>query len=115
SRAVPDFAWLVWPTGSESFFRETWERRPLLLSRHNTDYYSELFSPAEVDALIAFTGPRFSRLDAAGQTPGPVLRGHLPENRPAATDTLGLLELSQLHSEGKTLLIHAMQLRCPAV
>ena len=38
-----DFAKLISPIDPASFFRDAWEKKPLVVSRNQPDYYSRLF------------------------------------------------------------------------
>jgi ribosomal protein L16 Arg81 hydroxylase len=112
-----DFARMIWPIESDAFFRDTWEKQPLVLSRKDPAHYASLFTAAEVDALFYFGRPRFSGVENLQQSSSPtVLRG-LPQEgyAPGGTHDVGLLDLRKLYSEGKTVLVHSLQLRVPAV
>ena len=116
ARAV-DFERLLQPLDSATFFREHWEQRRLVLARNDPSYYAGLFAAGDVDALIYFGRTRF--LDAERSLQGAsstVLRGLPQEGEPpGASGGLGLLELRKLHAEKKTVLVHSLQLRVPAV
>ncbi|XP_062406441.1 ribosomal oxygenase 1 [Sardina pilchardus] len=51
-RASKLFQWFVHPIPSKSFFRDTWEKKPLLIKRQTRDYYKGLFSTAEFDRIL---------------------------------------------------------------
>ncbi|KAL0967598.1 hypothetical protein UPYG_G00254290 [Umbra pygmaea] len=51
-RASKLFQWLIHPIPSKSFFRDTWEKKPVLIQRQNPDYYKGLFSTAEFDRIL---------------------------------------------------------------
>uniref|UniRef100_A0A8C3AEH6 Bifunctional lysine-specific demethylase and histidyl-hydroxylase n=1 Tax=Cyclopterus lumpus TaxID=8103 RepID=A0A8C3AEH6_CYCLU len=51
-RASKLFQWLINPIPAKSFFRETWEKKPILVQRNNPDYYKGLFSTAEFDRIL---------------------------------------------------------------
>jgi ribosomal protein L16 Arg81 hydroxylase len=52
SRLEPSLAWLISPVGKEQFFNDHWEKRPLVVSRNQPNYFSSLFSLNEVDRVI---------------------------------------------------------------
>ncbi len=54
-----DFARLIAPIATDSFFHNTWEKEPLLVARNDPNYYSGLFSMRDVGSVIYFTRPRF--------------------------------------------------------
>uniref|UniRef100_A0A4W5PPY2 Bifunctional lysine-specific demethylase and histidyl-hydroxylase n=1 Tax=Hucho hucho TaxID=62062 RepID=A0A4W5PPY2_9TELE len=51
-RASKLFQWLIHPIPAKSFFRDTWEKKPVLIKRQNPDYYKGLFSTAEFDRIL---------------------------------------------------------------
>uniref|UniRef100_A0A8C7M5G4 Bifunctional lysine-specific demethylase and histidyl-hydroxylase n=1 Tax=Oncorhynchus kisutch TaxID=8019 RepID=A0A8C7M5G4_ONCKI len=51
-RASKLFQWLIHPIPSKSFFRDAWEKKPVLIKRQNPDYYKGLFSTAEFDRIL---------------------------------------------------------------
>ncbi|XP_060617205.2 ribosomal oxygenase 1 [Anolis sagrei] len=46
------FEWVLAPIPPQDFFDQYWEKKPLLIQRHNPRYYRELFSTAEFDAIL---------------------------------------------------------------
>uniref|UniRef100_UPI00358EBB8B ribosomal oxygenase 1-like isoform X2 n=1 Tax=Myxine glutinosa TaxID=7769 RepID=UPI00358EBB8B len=51
-RASKLFEWLIAPLAPDIFFSKLWETKPLLLRRHNPDYYRGLFSMEEFDRIL---------------------------------------------------------------
>ncbi|XP_034273619.1 ribosomal oxygenase 1 [Pantherophis guttatus] len=51
-RAAKLFQWLIAPVSSQEFFDQYWEKSPLLIHRHNPNYYQDLFSTAEFDNIL---------------------------------------------------------------
>uniref|UniRef100_A0A7N6BTN2 Bifunctional lysine-specific demethylase and histidyl-hydroxylase n=1 Tax=Anabas testudineus TaxID=64144 RepID=A0A7N6BTN2_ANATE len=51
-RASKLFQWLISPLPAKAFFRDTWEKKPILVQRKNPDYYKGLFSTAEFDCIL---------------------------------------------------------------
>ncbi|XP_077409243.1 ribosomal oxygenase 1 isoform X2 [Vanacampus margaritifer] len=51
-RASTLFQWLIDPIPTKAFFRETWEKKPVLVQRKNPDYYKGLFSTEEFDRIL---------------------------------------------------------------
>ncbi|XP_061559566.1 ribosomal oxygenase 1 isoform X3 [Phycodurus eques] len=51
-RASKLFQWLINPLPAKAFFRETWEKKPVLVQRKNPDYYKGLFSTEEFDRIL---------------------------------------------------------------
>lgn len=50
--AARSFDWLIQPIGQERFFRELWERKPLLVKRHQQDFYGDLMSCQQLDRIL---------------------------------------------------------------
>jgi hypothetical protein len=119
--AVPhfDLARLLSPGDVATFLERTWETKPLLLARNDPQFYAGLFSPADVDHVIAYTRPQFP---GPGEYPGAAppaktfVQGCLPD-RPAAPTThhAGIADLRRTFAAGKTVVIRSMQNRWPAV
>jgi hypothetical protein len=113
-----DLARLLCPVDPEAFFRDTWEKRPLAVNRNAPDYYSDLLSPRDVDALIAFSRPKF--LDPGDFRPsGPpahnFVQGWLADERPFPVEVYpDVAEVQQAYARGKTVILTALQHRWPA-
>jgi hypothetical protein len=60
SAVLFDLERLLAPVEAGVFFRDTWEKQPLALHRENHAFYAGLFTLADLDAVIAFTRPRFT-------------------------------------------------------
>lgn len=63
---------LIEPVSVETFFREYWESKPLLVQRGRPDYFASLLSSAEVDRVITTLGlhhPALSLVSAAREIP----------------------------------------------
>jgi hypothetical protein len=46
------FEWMISPVRVKKFFRELWEQKPLLVRRHQSQYYSSIFSTKELDRIL---------------------------------------------------------------
>uniref|UniRef100_A0A8D2KSE4 Bifunctional lysine-specific demethylase and histidyl-hydroxylase n=2 Tax=Varanus komodoensis TaxID=61221 RepID=A0A8D2KSE4_VARKO len=51
-RAAQLLEWLIAPISLQQFFGHYWEKKPLLIHRHSPGYYQDLFSTAELDAIL---------------------------------------------------------------
>ncbi|XP_024234309.1 ribosomal oxygenase 1 [Oncorhynchus tshawytscha] len=70
-RASKLFQWLIQPIPSKSFFRDTWEKKPVLIKRQNPDYYKGLFSTAEFDRILRQDDVQYGvNLDVTSYTNG---------------------------------------------
>jgi mannose-6-phosphate isomerase-like protein (cupin superfamily) len=110
-----DLSMLLRPVGPEAFFRDYWEKEPLAVARDDPGYYRGLFSLRDVDAVIAFTRPKFTAPDdfrPAGPAGRNFVQGFLPDDE-ASPSVLypDLAEVGRAFARGKTLVLTAMQCR----
>jgi hypothetical protein len=108
-----DLAKLLGSFERETFFRDWWEKQPLAVSRNDPSYYHGLFSPRDVDSVLAFTRPRF--VDPDNLRPRNFVQGWLPDDEPFAGYYPELPAVQRAFAQGKTLIIKSMQRRWPAV
>ncbi|XP_056150550.1 ribosomal oxygenase 1 [Lampris incognitus] len=70
-RASKMFQWLIHPIPSKTFFRDTWEKKPILVKRQNRDYYKGLFSTAVFDQILRQDDVQYGvNLDVTSYTNG---------------------------------------------
>ncbi|KAM9779034.1 ribosomal oxygenase 1 [Syngnathus typhle] len=70
-RASRLFQWLINPIPSKAFFRETWEKKPVLVQRKNPNYYKGLFSTEEFDRILRQEDVQYGvNLDVTSYTDG---------------------------------------------
>ncbi|XP_024912687.1 ribosomal oxygenase 1 isoform X2 [Cynoglossus semilaevis] len=70
-RAAQLFQWLINPVPTKTFFRETWEKQPVLIQRKNPHYYKGLFSTAEFDRILREEDVQYGvNLDVTSYTNG---------------------------------------------
>uniref|UniRef100_A0A3P8ZQZ4 Bifunctional lysine-specific demethylase and histidyl-hydroxylase n=1 Tax=Esox lucius TaxID=8010 RepID=A0A3P8ZQZ4_ESOLU len=70
-RASKLFQWLIHPIPSKSFFKDTWEKKPVLVQRQNINYYKGLFSTAEFDRILRQENIQYGvNLDVTSYTNG---------------------------------------------
>ncbi|XP_056437556.1 ribosomal oxygenase 1 [Gadus chalcogrammus] len=70
-RASKLFQWLIHPVPAKDFFKDTWEKKPLLIPRQNPDYYNGLFSTAEFDRILREDDVQYGvNLDVTSYTNG---------------------------------------------
>ena len=114
-QAAFDLKQLLAPIEPNVFFRETWEKQPLAIQRHDAGYYRSLFALSDVDAVIAFTRPKFLE-PADFKKGGPVVhnfvQGWLPDDEglriPFYPD---ISEVHKAFRQGQTVILTAMQHR----
>ncbi|RXN32234.1 bifunctional lysine-specific demethylase and histidyl-hydroxylase NO66-like protein [Labeo rohita] len=70
-RANRLFQWLIHPVQDKSFFRDNWEKKPILIQRQNPDFYKGLFSTAEFDQILRNDDVQYGvNLDVTSYTNG---------------------------------------------
>lgn len=70
-RASKLFQWLIDPIPAKTFFRDTWEKKPIFVQRKNPHYYKGLFSTAEFDRILREEDVQFGvNLDVTSYTHG---------------------------------------------
>nr|XP_029131874.1 ribosomal oxygenase 1 isoform X2 [Labrus bergylta] len=70
-RASKLFQWLINPIPAKTFFKETWEKKPILVQRKNPHYYRGLFSTAEFDRILRQEDVQYGvNLDVTSYTNG---------------------------------------------
>ncbi|XP_074853215.1 ribosomal oxygenase 1 [Carettochelys insculpta] len=70
-RAAKLFEWLIAPISPQRFFEQNWERKPLLIQRHNPAYYQGLFSTSTFDAILRDNDVQFGvNLDVTSYVDG---------------------------------------------
>jgi hypothetical protein len=60
-----DLDGLLSPIGSAAFFSTYWERRHLVLQRHQTDFYRQLITTADLENLISHSDARYPAIRLA--------------------------------------------------
>jgi ribosomal protein L16 Arg81 hydroxylase len=111
-----DLSTLLRPVELKSFFRDSWERRPLAISRDDPNFYRGLFTLGDVDNLIAFTRPKFfDNLQSGANQRSNVVRGWLADEEAYAGSYPDVRDVHRAVAHGKTLLITGMQQRCLTV
>jgi ribosomal protein L16 Arg81 hydroxylase len=102
--------WLIAPTRSDEFFREHWERKPLLVQRGRRDYFSELLTLEQMDRDITslnFVAPEITVADARRTI-----------RREDYTYSTGLIDVGRLYQhfrDGSTIIMEQQHLRVAAL
>jgi ribosomal protein L16 Arg81 hydroxylase len=60
-----DFEQLLHPCEAEVFFREHWQREPLVITRNAPDHYGEIFRVSDVEAIVGYRQLQYSQLKVA--------------------------------------------------
>lgn len=59
SNLTPSLQWLINPLTSGEFFQDYWEKKPLVIRRGQSDYFTSLLSLREVDRVITTLDRRY--------------------------------------------------------
>jgi ribosomal protein L16 Arg81 hydroxylase len=114
-----DLTRLLHPVEWETFLRENWEKRPLILSRNDPDHYRGLFALHDVDTVLAFSKPKF--LEPDDLQPGPPVvhnyaKGSTPEDDVLASTLYpDIAVVRRAFERGRTLILNDMQMRWPPI
>ena len=115
-RAVPSLSlesnleWLISPVCRESFFRQHWEKQPLVVNRRNPDYFESLLSLDEVDRALTTLDLRYPNValkDAKRNLSAAeyVVRG----------DALDIASVYRLFNEGATIALSFLDAVIPSL
>jgi ribosomal protein L16 Arg81 hydroxylase len=105
--SIEDFARLIHPLNTNTFFQEYWERQPLHIPRNNPNYYSSLFSLENVDDIICFTQPKYPGIQFSKEGES------VPWNFLSESGNMdNINKLYSLYSQGNTLILRGLQHRC---
>lgn len=103
-----DLTKLLDPVSPAQFFGEYWEEKPLLVSRHDRDYYGALLTLAETEPLIAVLPPDSVTLANAARS--------LEVAEYARADgSLDVVKAFQLFADGATIVIDHVHKRLEKV
>jgi ribosomal protein L16 Arg81 hydroxylase len=114
-----DLSTLLAPVGVETFFHDYWEKQSLHVAGREGNYYADVFTTADMDAVIAFTRPKFAEAAAfSGEAPRPksFVQGWLAERvAPENASYPSIDDLQRVYAQGRTVVIMTMQQRWPAL
>ncbi|RWS26515.1 bifunctional lysine-specific demethylase and histidyl-hydroxylase NO66-like protein, partial [Leptotrombidium deliense] len=80
-QAMKCFEWLINPHKPDAFFKNIWEKKPLLLKRKQRDYFAHVFSTAEFDKILRDNHIQFNRnIDVTSYVNGE-RKTHNPDGR----------------------------------
>jgi ribosomal protein L16 Arg81 hydroxylase len=114
-----DLARLIAPVDPETFKRDYWERRPLVIRRQDREYYQDLLSLAKLDHLLtssSIRAPAVRVLHDGKEVAISTLNGH---GRPFVTEALfeqyrrgATIALNFLHERSRELMELCQSLAC---
>ncbi len=89
------------PIELSTFFNEYWEKSPLLLSREEPNYYSNLVTKGDLDSIICFNKTKFQQVVNKGQT--------LIPNHSNPYENHNVSNIFKAYSEGNTIVLCGLQ------
>lgn len=109
-----DFEQLTAPVDPAAFFRDTWEKKPLVVSRNAREYYSRILSMRDVPSIIYFTKPRF--LGFRSDQPVTALDGVFPHDAHLYFEReYDIVALSAEYAQSRSVNIHRFERHWPPV
>lgn len=90
--------WLIHPIRKSDFFRDYWEKTPLVVKRDDPKYFSSLLSVDEIDRVITTTDIRYPNLTLKNAD-----RPVTADDYTMDGDALDVAKVYQLYAEGATI------------
>lgn len=112
-RCVPpqlSLEWLIHPVSKEAFFAEYWEKRPLLIQRHQPDYFHSLLTLDEVDRVLTTLDRRHPDITLKNAN-----REITAEDYTLEDGALDVAKVYQLFAGGATILLAYLDTVVPAL
>src|SRR5690348_9060803 len=97
-QARASLQWLISPISKEVFFSEYWEAQPLVVNRHQPDYYGGLLSLEEVDRVLTTLDLRYPNVTLKNAA-----RNVTAADYTLRGDHLDVARVYQLFGEGSTI------------
>jgi ribosomal protein L16 Arg81 hydroxylase len=94
----PSLQWLINPVSKEVFFKEYWEKQPLVIKRNQPNYFSSLLSLDEVDRVITTLDLRYPNVTLKNAD-----REITADDYTLRGDSLDVAKVYQLFGEGSTI------------
>lgn len=109
-----EFARLISPVEVDRFFSDYWEKKPLIISRKQPDYYATLLSLADVDKIICSKQLRFPAIGLVkngSRVPPSQYTSDLPWGNNTFTGIVDVDKLLKEYQEGTTIILEALHQR----
>ncbi|HLY61457.1 MAG TPA: cupin domain-containing protein [Terriglobia bacterium] len=94
----PSLEWLIDPTSKEVFFKDYWEKQPLVAKRNQPNYFGSLLSLDEVDRVITTLDRRYPDIVLKNAS-----REITSDDYTVGGDSLDVAKVYQLFAEGSTI------------
>jgi ribosomal protein L16 Arg81 hydroxylase len=111
SESQPSLEWLIGPVGKEEYFREYWEKRPLVVKREQPNYYSSLLSFGDIDHVITTLDRRYPDVCLKNANDPDMSQADYT----LANGALDIVSLYQLFEQGATVALAFLDTVLPAL
>jgi ribosomal protein L16 Arg81 hydroxylase len=108
--STPSLEWLTDPIAARDFFENYWEKHPLVVNRHEPDYFSSLLSLDEVDRVITTTDRRYPDITLKNAS-----KDVSASDFTVRGDGLDVARLYQLFDEGSTIALSFLDTLVPSL
>jgi ribosomal protein L16 Arg81 hydroxylase len=102
---------LLAPIETSTFFREYWEQCPLVIERHDSRYYADLFSMSDVDYILSSADLRYPTVRMVRQGSGVPLQEYtvdIPWGGDVLAATADVDRIRMHYEAGATLILQAL-------
>ena len=110
-RNSAEFQRLIHPLDINTFFEEYWEQRPLIIRRQQPDYYTDLFSRADVDSLVCLNELKFPNIQLSKLGQSMPWRYQTTKSEDSHYDSTVINELYRRYAEGHTIALNSLEKR----
>lgn len=109
-----EFARLIGPVEVDQFFSEYWEKKPLIISRNQPDFYAALLSLSDVDNIITSKQLRFPAIGLVKggvRIPPSQYTSDLPWGNNTFTGVINVDKVLNEYQQGATIILEALHQR----
>lgn len=106
----PSLDWLISPVTKQQYFKDYWEKRPLVVGRNDPDYFSSLLSLDEIDRVITTLDRRYPDICLKNAS-----RSITANEYALAGGILDVAKVYQLFQEGSTITLAYLDTVVPAL
>lgn len=100
--------WVIDPISKEEFFADYWEKKPLLINRKDSGYYSNLLTSIQIEKMVSTLDPKQNEFD--------MVNADEPVKRNLFIDDDGRVNASgvfKLFDQGSTMILQRLHRRHP--
>lgn len=100
---VSALEWLLFPLSADKFISEIWEKKPHLIKRDDRNYYSSLFTGADLDSVFEYSQLKPPDIKVMMEGKGVSSDEYLQSD-----GRLDINQLRRLYAEGHTIIINGL-------